>query len=155
MIDDCLVLTRHLSSKADVTLKRDDRSTATILVERTELQQVIINLVVNAIHAMPEGGTLTLETEDREAEGMAGVAIIVTDTGRGMAPEVLKRIFDPFFTTKRAQGRDSVCRSARRSWPVPGAGSRRPARRVPAAGSPSGYRLSSERVRMSRSAAMA
>ncbi|SHK89597.1 sensor histidine kinase [Halomonas caseinilytica] len=104
VIDDCLVLTRHLSSKADVTLKRDDRSTATILVERTELQQVIINLVVNAIHAMPEGGTLTLETEDREAEGMAGVAIIVTDTGRGMAPEVLKRIFDPFFTTKRAQG---------------------------------------------------
>ncbi|MDL4862796.1 cache domain-containing protein [Halomonas elongata] len=104
VIDDCLVLTRHLSSKAGVTVERDDRSMASILVERTELQQVIINLVVNAIHAMPEGGTLTLETEDRDVEGVPGVAIIVTDTGRGMAPEVLKRIFDPFFTTKRSQG---------------------------------------------------
>ncbi|RAW08675.1 two-component sensor histidine kinase [Halomonas elongata] len=104
VIDDCLVLTRHLSSKAGVTVERDDRSMASILVERTELQQVIINLVVNAIHAMPEGGTLTLETEDRDVEGVPGVAIIVTDTGRGMTPEVLKRIFDPFFTTKRSQG---------------------------------------------------
>ncbi|OBX35208.1 sensory histidine kinase AtoS [Halomonas elongata] len=72
MIDDCLVLTRHLSSKAGVTVERDDRSMASILVERTELQQVIINLVVNAIHAMPEGGTLTLETEDRDVEGVPG-----------------------------------------------------------------------------------
>ncbi|WP_275288126.1 sensor histidine kinase [Halomonas elongata] len=104
VIDDCLVLTRHLSSKAEITVERDDRSTAAILVERTELQQVIINLVVNAIHAMPEGGTLSLETEDRVVEGVPGVAIIVMDTGRGMAPEVLKRIFDPFFTTKRSQG---------------------------------------------------
>jgi signal transduction histidine kinase len=104
VIDDCLVLTRHLSSKADITIERDDRSTATILVERTELQQVIINLVVNAIHAMPEGGTLTLTTEDRDVEGVSGVAIIVADTGRGIPPEALKRIFDPFFTTKSADG---------------------------------------------------
>ncbi|MDL4861647.1 ATP-binding protein, partial [Halomonas elongata] len=98
------VLTRHLSRKADITVERNDRSTAAILVERTELQQVIINLVVNAIHAMPEGGTLSLETEDRVVEGVPGVAIIVTDSGRGMPPEVLRRIFDPFFTTKRSQG---------------------------------------------------
>ncbi|MDT8893428.1 cache domain-containing protein [Halomonas sp. I1] len=104
VIDDCLVLTRHLSKKADITVERDDRSAAAILVERTELQQVIINLVVNAIHAMPEGGTLSLETEDRVVEGVPGVAIIVTDSGRGMPPEVLRRIFDPFFTTKRSQG---------------------------------------------------
>ena len=104
VIEDCLVLTRHLSSKAEIHVERDDRSTRTIMVERTELQQVIINLLVNAIHAMPAGGTLTLETEDRDTESGEGVAIIVSDTGRGMAPEVLKRIFDPFFSTKQAQG---------------------------------------------------
>ena len=75
-------------------------STRPVRITRTELQQVLVNLVLNAVHAMPEGGTLTLGVEDADL----GVAIIVRDTGHGIPPEVLKRVFDPFFTTKQAEG---------------------------------------------------
>ena len=75
-----------------------------------ELENVIVNLAVNARDAMPGGGKLTIETcnahvDDayaREAEIAAGqyVQIAVSDTGTGMSPEVLAKVFDPFFTTK-------------------------------------------------------
>ena len=61
-----------------------------------QMSQVLINLVMNAIHAMPEGGTLRLAlAPDRDM-----VALTIADTGHGMARDVIARIFDPFFTTK-------------------------------------------------------
>ncbi|MFQ8433544.1 ATP-binding protein [Amaricoccus sp. W119] len=81
-------------------------------VDPNELENALINLAVNARDAMPEGGRLTIETcnahidDDyaRSAEIAAGqyVQIAITDTGVGMAPDVLERAFDPFFTTKSA-----------------------------------------------------
>ena len=60
------------------------------------MNQVLINLVMNAIHAMPGGGTLRLElTHEKDM-----VKITVSDTGHGMPKEVLSKIFEPFFTTK-------------------------------------------------------
>jgi len=104
VVTDCLPLVQHLLNKARIEIKREDTATRLVLMNRTELQQVLVNLIVNAIHAMPDGGRLTLRCLDRDMDGRPGVVIEVADTGVGMEPEVLARIFDPFFTTKRREG---------------------------------------------------
>jgi CheY-like chemotaxis protein len=65
-----------------------------------ELREVLTNLILNALDAMPNGGTLTLTSRADER----GVIIEVQDTGIGMTDEVRRRIFDPFFTTKGPKG---------------------------------------------------
>jgi signal transduction histidine kinase/CheY-like chemotaxis protein len=75
-------------------------SKALVMGDDSELREVLVNMVFNAVDAMPEGGTLTLSTE--EVGGF--VEIIVRDTGSGMSPDVRTRIFDPFFTTKGKAG---------------------------------------------------
>jgi len=67
-----------------------------VLADRAQLEQVVINLAINARDAMPDGGTLAIETERAGAH----VRLAVSDTGTGIAPEVLERIFEPFYTTK-------------------------------------------------------
>jgi signal transduction histidine kinase len=104
VVSDCMPLVRHLLSKAQIEIVRSDSAARLVLMNRTELQQVIVNLIVNAIHAMPDGGTLTLSSSDADFDGKAGVVIEVADTGVGMTPEIVQKIFDPFFTTKRQQG---------------------------------------------------
>jgi len=96
----------------DVTLVCElDRSTGHVLVDRSQLEQVIVNLAVNARDAMPRGGTLTvatsaIELDETACRSLAGLApgafarLEVRDTGCGMQPEVVERIFEPFFTTK-------------------------------------------------------
>jgi nitrogen-specific signal transduction histidine kinase len=82
-----------------------------VRVDRGQIEQVILNLAVNARDAMPQGGTLTIATEcavvgelfartHLDLEPGAYVVLSVRDTGVGMAPEVRSRAFDPFFTTK-------------------------------------------------------
>lgn len=83
----------------------------TVYADATQLHQVFMNLIVNARDAMLEGGNLTLMAEnlliddtysrmELEANTGAYVVITITDTGIGIAPEIMERIFDPFFTTK-------------------------------------------------------
>jgi signal transduction histidine kinase len=64
--------------------------------DREYLRQTLLNLILNGLQAMPEGGTLTLEANTSNGN----ILISVTDTGIGIAPENLARIFDPYFTTK-------------------------------------------------------
>jgi two-component system cell cycle sensor histidine kinase/response regulator CckA len=68
-----------------------------VRADRSQVEQVIVNLVVNARDAMPRGGRITIRTHN-EAGPQAGLT--VEDTGEGIAPEILERIFEPFFTTK-------------------------------------------------------
>jgi signal transduction histidine kinase/CheY-like chemotaxis protein len=92
----------------EVTLRPD---AGRVCIDPGQLEQVLVNLAVNARQAMPGGGRLFIETAWRrlDAEGARGepdlspgdyVAITVRDTGPGMSPEVLQRLFEPFFTTK-------------------------------------------------------
>jgi PAS domain S-box-containing protein len=80
-------------------------------VDRAQLQSALVNICINARDAMPEGGKLLVETGNvvfdadyvrRNPDAAAGehVLITITDTGTGMAPEILDRVFEPFFTTK-------------------------------------------------------
>ena len=93
-----------------VMVLRDDLSL--VKVDRAQIEQLIMNLAVNARDAMPNGGKLTIETlaapPDRvyaaaaHAEGAPGAQVVlaISDTGTGMPPEVQERLFEPFFTTK-------------------------------------------------------
>lgn len=75
-------------------------SNAMVMGDDSELREVLVNMVFNAVDAMPEGGKLTLSTTTVDQS----VVIKVIDTGVGMYPEVRSRIFDPFFTTKGKAG---------------------------------------------------
>jgi signal transduction histidine kinase len=67
-----------------------------VLGDRQHLQQVLLNLVLNAVQAMRAGGTLTIEAQS----GRDGVSLVVADTGAGIPADVLPRVFDPYFTTR-------------------------------------------------------
>ncbi|WP_320201414.1 sensor histidine kinase [Agrobacterium sp. rho-13.3] len=104
VISDCMPLVKHVLNRAGIEVIRRDEAMGLLAMNRTELQQVLVNLIVNAAHAMPDGGTLSLGCVDEDRHGSQGVAITVSDTGVGMSEEVVGRIFDPFFTTKRQEG---------------------------------------------------
>ena len=104
VINDSIPLVQHLLSKVDIALELDLKADRLVAMNRTELQQVLINLLVNAIHAMPDGGQLLLRSANHDHEGDEGVEIEVTDTGSGMSAQVIDNIFDPFFTTKQSEG---------------------------------------------------
>jgi len=104
-VDDCLVLVNHLLAQTLIEVQRDFQATQRVGFNRQELQQVIINLMINAIQAMPEGGALRLVTRDwtandNEGEEARGALLVVQDSGSGLSAEVLERLFRPFFTTK-------------------------------------------------------
>jgi two-component system NtrC family sensor kinase len=104
VVQDSLVLVAHQMKKTNVTVVQDLRATRLVSVNRNELQQVLINLMVNALQAMPDGGTLHLATGDREDNGIAGGFVAVGDSGPGISAADRERLFDPFFTTKSSDG---------------------------------------------------
>jgi two-component system cell cycle sensor histidine kinase/response regulator CckA len=81
--------------------------TPEVFCNPTELREVFVNLINNALDAMPDGGTITMSTQYVRQEGELksdAIEITFTDVGKGMPEEVKRKIFDPFFTTRRPQG---------------------------------------------------
>lgn len=104
VIQDTLPLVQHLLSKSEITVDLDLSAGATVAMNQTELQQVLVNLMINAIQAMPQGGRLSLGNRIAERGGKPMVRIRVGDTGVGMTEDVTRRVFDPFFTMKHGSG---------------------------------------------------
>ena len=69
-----------------------------VYAEETSLVQVFYNLIVNAYHAIDRNGRITVMARDNRPDGR--IVVDITDTGKGISPEVMDRIFEPFFTTK-------------------------------------------------------
>ncbi|MEW6542920.1 MAG: PAS domain S-box protein [Nitrospirota bacterium] len=114
-LNDCVVsmgdMLRRLIGEHINLVMALDRSLRCVKADQAQMEQVVMNLVVNARDAMPEGGTLTIETSNVEIDPALArrlgsvqpgpyVKLAVTDTGHGMDAETQARIFEPFFTTK-------------------------------------------------------
>ncbi len=98
-VEDCLVLVAHLLATTRIELQRDHRVRQRVAINRQELQQVLVNLLVNAIHAMPGGGTLRLTTRDW-GEPPHGAEIVLTDSGVGLPAGSRAELFQPFVTRR-------------------------------------------------------
>jgi len=94
-----------------IDIKYNLETESHIMADPTQIHQIVMNLCTNAIHAMPEKGTLELTLTDSDIEATAAprypdlapgpyVKLTVTDAGTGMDPKIIDRIFDPYFTTK-------------------------------------------------------
>lgn len=98
-IDEVINFTRHHAGKRDVTFERHYAPQIPLLmVDEEKIRQVLINLIMNALHAVQKNGTITISTAFHLSRQQ--VEIKVSDTGYGIEPKDLSRIFDPFFTTK-------------------------------------------------------
>ena len=97
MIEEGLYFIKSRCEKSDVEIRLSlSPDLPTITVDQSQIYQALVNLVVNAVQAMPEGGLLTITTRCDQA----AISLVVEDTGIGMDEETQKKIFMPFFTTK-------------------------------------------------------
>lgn len=103
LIRQALLLLQHQADFFNIDVAVDiDPQLPRVVVDAGQITQVLINLVQNAVHAMPDGGTLQITASLRPAAHGAidTVAVVIRDTGCGIAPENISKVFDPFFTTK-------------------------------------------------------
>lgn len=99
-LQEALALVRMSAKMSQVVCVFDSHSDAVLLGRRTEFQQIFMNLMSNAVDAMPQGGTLTVVLEEEMFNGTPFIKVTVQDTGSGIPEEARAHIFEPFFTTK-------------------------------------------------------
>lgn len=98
LIDDTLVLLEREMNKYRIAVEREVDSVPPARANGNQIQQVLINLLVNARQAMPHGGRVIIRLQHDVTDNT--VVLMVRDTGQGIAADKLTRIFDPYFTTK-------------------------------------------------------
>lgn len=109
LIDETLILLKYQLQKARIQVLKDYDEIGEVEGNSSKLQQVLVNVIVNAKHAMPEGGQLMIKTYQDEFNAY----IDITDTGTGIPHETLDNIFEPFFTTRKNEGTGlglSICK---------------------------------------------
>jgi signal transduction histidine kinase len=114
-ISEVIELTRGEATKSGVSVQTQfAESLPPVKADRTQLQQVILNLILNAVQAMNESGLALRELQiGTEANGSDGVLISIRDSRPGIGPQSIEHLFDPFYTTKQAgMGMGlAICRS--------------------------------------------
>ncbi|WFU84399.1 AAA family ATPase [Bradyrhizobium sp. CIAT3101] len=115
LVSEVVELTRGEAARSHISIRTQLASGLPFVeADRTQMQQVVLNLIVNAVHALEEVGQARRELLiSSTMKGSHGVLVSVRDTGKGINPEQLDRLFDPFFTTKPGgMGMGlSICRS--------------------------------------------
>jgi two-component system NtrC family sensor kinase len=101
VVADTLLLVEHEFNSRRLSVESKHHETLKVRMDARELQQVLVNLLVNAAQASKEGGGIEVETRDWEERG---VVIRIRDHGEGIREAHLPRVFDPFFTTKKSGG---------------------------------------------------
>jgi two-component system NtrC family sensor kinase len=98
IIDQTVALVQHQAEMNNVEIVRNDEEhISPVKGDIGQLQQVFLNLIINAIQSIHDGGTITITTQSAEGNR---VKVSVNDTGHGITPENMERLFTPFFTTK-------------------------------------------------------
>lgn len=102
-IEDLLFLVNHNISARQVIVRRQyDTALPPVLGDKGHFDQVFLNLILNALEAMPDGGVLTVKTTHLGLpEGKGSVAVMFRDTGVGIPPDVLEQLFSPFVSTRK------------------------------------------------------
>jgi len=98
LVNDSLKLVNHLKNEKNFAITLDLKATTAVEINTQECQQVLVNLIINAVYALPESnGVVTIRSRDWKNKG---IMISVEDNGSGMTEEMLKQVFNPFFSTK-------------------------------------------------------
>jgi signal transduction histidine kinase len=101
LFDDVFLLTRHKLQQQGIDVRSSAPAALPLFrADREQVEQVLLNLILNAAQAMPKGGTLRLSATVEEFEGEPHIALAVRDNGEGMSPEQIDSLFAPFLTTK-------------------------------------------------------
>jgi signal transduction histidine kinase len=99
VVESVVLLTKNqLEDKNIIPIFQFEGKKPLVLASKDQLQQVLLNLVMNAMDAMPDGGKISIDLHHTEKP--QGIEVAVKDSGHGMSKEVINRLFDPFFTTK-------------------------------------------------------
>ena len=105
ILTDVLALVNHLLRTSGVQIFTSfSNGMPWVPMDRNQMKQVVLNLIHNALHAMPTGGELQITTACSSRDNRNWLTICLADTGIGIAPENLERVFEPFFTTRSKDG---------------------------------------------------